>query len=141
MATATAPRTAVVNRNTGETKIQIAISLDGGSLESAGAAPESHATQESEKQTIAVNSGIGFLDHMLHALAKHSGWSLSLDCQGDLHIDDHHTAEDCGLALGAAFKEALGPIRGYKRYGTGFAPLDEVCSFPPPLRAVTHEFK
>lgn len=134
MATTTAPRTAIVNRNTNETKIQIAISLDGGSLQSllaAGAAPEGHATQASEKQTIAVNSGIGFLDHMLHALAKHSGWSLSLECQGDLHIDDHHTAEDCGLALGAAFKEALGPIRGYKRFGTGFAPLDEVPLLSP----------
>lgn len=134
MATVIAPRTAVINRNTNETKIQIAISLDGGSLEtllSTGTAPEGHATQASEKQTIAVNSGIGFLDHMLHALAKHSGWSLSLECQGDLHIDDHHSAEDCSLALGTAFKEALGPIRGYKRFGTGFAPLDEVLlSFP-----------
>jgi len=65
---------------------------------------------------------------MLHALAKHSGWSLSLTCLGDLHIDDHHTAEDCAIALGSAFKQALGPIRGYKRFGTGFAPLDEALS-------------
>jgi len=63
---------------------------------------------------------------MLHALAKHSGWSLRLHCLGDLHIDDHHTAEDCALALGSAFKNALGVIKGVKRFGSGFAPLDEV---------------
>lgn len=63
---------------------------------------------------------------MFHALAKHSGWSLRLHCQGDLHIDDHHTAEDCALALGSAFKDALGIIKGVKRFGSGFAPLDEV---------------
>lgn len=131
--TAYPPRTAVVNRDTNETKVKIALSLDGGSLESLlkatpGAHDTAHATQASGSQTIAVNSGIGFLDHMLHALAKHSGWSLSLYCQGDLHIDDHHTAEDCGIALGEAFKKALGPIRGYKRFGNGFAPLDEALS-------------
>jgi imidazoleglycerol-phosphate dehydratase len=65
---------------------------------------------------------------MLHALAKHSGWSLQLHCQGDLHIDDHHTAEDCALALGSVFKNALGTIKGVKRFGSGFAPLDEVHS-------------
>ena len=69
---------------------------------------------------------------MFHALAKHSGWSLRLHCQGDLHIDDHHTAEDCALALGSAFKDALGIIKGVKRFGSGFAPLDEV----PPLFAL-----
>lgn len=62
---------------------------------------------------------------MLHALAKHGGMSLTLACDGDLWIDDHHTAEDCALALGEAFKAALGPIKGIKRYGTGHAPLDE----------------
>jgi len=122
-------RTATFDRNTNETKIQITISLDGGSLQSLGGAEDaSHATQTSTAQSIGINSGIGFLDHMLHALAKHSGWSLSLACQGDLHIDDHHTAEDCALALGSAFKSALGPIVGYKRFGTGFAPLDEALS-------------
>lgn len=65
---------------------------------------------------------------MLHALAKHGGMSLSLTCAGDLHIDDHHTAEDCALALGEAFKAALGPVRGIRRYGTGHAPLDEALS-------------
>lgn len=67
-------------------------------------------------------------EKMLHALAKHSGWSLILTCKGDLHIDDHHTAEDCALALGTAFNKALGHVKGIKRFGTGFAPLDEALS-------------
>ena len=66
------------------------------------------------------------LQQMFHALAKHSGWSLRLHCQGDLHIDDHHSAEDCALALGSAFKEALGFVKGLKRFGSAYAPLDEV---------------
>ena len=75
---------------------------------------------------------------MLHALAKHSQISLELNCKGDLHIDDHHTAEDCSLALGECFKKALGERKGIRRYGTGFAPLDEVCQFSLsiPLREV-----
>ncbi|KAA8913129.1 Imidazoleglycerol-phosphate dehydratase-domain-containing protein [Sphaerosporella brunnea] len=124
-------RTALLSRDTNETKIKIALSLDGGSLDSLSSEADGashHASQTSSAQSISINSGIGFLDHMLHALAKHSGWSLSLTCQGDLHIDDHHTAEDCALALGMAFKNALGPIIGYKRFGTGFAPLDEALS-------------
>lgn len=89
-------RATVLSRDTNETKIQIALSLDGGhvSLEKSlfaekastdSAAADSHATQASSSQIISVNSGIGFLDHMLHALAKHSGWSLILECIGDLH--------------------------------------------------------
>ncbi|KAJ3079825.1 imidazoleglycerol-phosphate dehydratase, partial [Quaeritorhiza haematococci] len=65
---------------------------------------------------------------MLHALAKHSRWSLKLTCKGDLHIDDHHTAEDCALALGQAWKTALGEPRGIKRFGYAYAPLDEALS-------------
>lgn len=128
-------RATILVRNTNETKIQIALSLDGGhvALEKSlfsneDASTDSHAAQASSSQVISVNSGIGFLDHMLHALAKHGGWSLVLECIGDLHIDDHHTSEDCGIALGIAFKQALGPIRGVKRFGHGFAPLDEALS-------------
>lgn len=65
---------------------------------------------------------------MLTALAKHGGMSLELKCKGDIHIDDHHSAEDCALALGEAFKKALGERKGIKRYGYAYAPLDEVCS-------------
>jgi len=129
-------RAAVLNRDTNETKVQVALSLDGGALPTsdnegsklANGTEAGHATQATASQTIDVNTGIGFLDHMFHALAKHSGWSLQLHCQGDLHIDDHHTAEDCALALGSAFKNALGAIKGVKRFGSGFAPLDEALS-------------
>nr|CAB62291.1 hypothetical protein [Zygosaccharomyces rouxii] len=126
---------AFVQRNTNETKIQIAISLNGGHIE----IPESIIgkkrvesdgvrTQATSSQTIDIHTGVGFLDHMIHALAKHSGWSLIVECIGDLHIDDHHTTEDCGIALGDAFKQALGQVRGVKRFGFGFAPLDEALS-------------
>lgn len=67
---------------------------------------------------------------MFTALAKHGGMSLQLQCKGDLHIDDHHTAEDCALALGEAFKKALGERKGIKRYGYAYAPLDEVSRLP-----------
>ncbi|EPQ30238.1 uncharacterized protein PFL1_02354 [Pseudozyma flocculosa PF-1] len=107
-------RTATVSRVTNETQIECTLGLD------------VHPTLA--PQVIKVNTGIGFLDHMLHALAKHGGMSLTLNCKGDLWIDDHHTAEDCALALGSAFKKALGPVKGIKRYGTGHAPLDEALS-------------
>ncbi|KAG0259211.1 imidazoleglycerol-phosphate dehydratase [Mortierella polycephala] len=108
---ATAQRTATVSRKTNETDIHIVLTMD-----SAGA------------QSIEIDSGIGFLDHMYHALAKHSGWSLSLKCKGDIHIDDHHTAEDTAIALGMAFKQAVGEPRGIKRFGSAFCPLDEALS-------------
>ncbi|ODQ63907.1 imidazoleglycerol-phosphate dehydratase [Nadsonia fulvescens var. elongata DSM 6958] len=127
------PRKATVIRDTNETKIQIVLSLDGGHIELEKSifpqeTAEHHASQTGGNQIISVHSGIGFLDHMLHALAKHGGWSLILECIGDLHIDDHHTAEDCSIALGVAFKQAMGVVKGVKRYGTGFAPLDEALS-------------
>jgi hypothetical protein len=96
-------RSAIINRDTNETKIQLALNLDGGAIPELDSVNESsleHAAQESKSQTIAVDTGIGFLDHMLHALAKHAGWSMRLCTRGDLHIDDHHTAEDTFIALG-----------------------------------------
>ncbi|CAK9786650.1 putative Imidazoleglycerol-phosphate dehydratase [Cutaneotrichosporon oleaginosum] len=107
-------RTATVERKTSETQITCTLTLDAGP----GFAP----------QKINVSTGIGFLDHMLTALAKHGGMSLEIACKGDLWIDDHHTAEDCALALGEAFKKALGERKGIKRYGHAYAPLDEALS-------------
>lgn len=121
----------VIHRKTNETTIQLALSLTGGfvSLDTPlFELPDAAQAQNTAAQMISVQTGIGFLDHMLHALAKHSGWSLILQCQGDLHVDDHHTAEDVSLALGQAFREALGPVRGVKRFGVGYAPLDEALS-------------
>lgn len=128
-----------MERKTSETQISCTLCLD----------YESGAGQ----QVIEVNTGIGFLDHvnhfgycwapdlikifqMLTALAKHGGMTLTLNCAGDLHIDDHHSAEDCALALGEAFKKALGERKGIKRYGYAYAPLDEVS-----LVAVLWSFK
>ncbi|KAK4127934.1 IGPD-domain-containing protein [Parathielavia appendiculata] len=129
-----APRWAAFARDTNETKIQIALNLDGGAfppdtdprLQVNGA--DSHASQSSKSQTISINTGIGFLDHMLHALAKHAGWSMALACKGDLHIDDHHTAEDVCISLGYAFARALGTPTGLARFGYAYAPLDEALS-------------
>uniref|UniRef100_A0A1D1YIP0 Imidazoleglycerol-phosphate dehydratase n=1 Tax=Anthurium amnicola TaxID=1678845 RepID=A0A1D1YIP0_9ARAE len=104
-------RKATLSRKTNETDINVELCLD-----------------STGDQVIDVNSGIGFLNHMYHALAKHSGWSLSLTCKGDLHIDDHHSAEDTAIALGLAFKKALGEPRGIKRFGYAYAPLDEALS-------------
>ncbi|KAI9481597.1 MAG: putative HIS3-imidazoleglycerol-phosphate dehydratase [Benjaminiella poitrasii] len=106
-----APRQATLDRKTNETDIKVSINLD-----------------DKFDQKINVNTGIGFLDHMLHALAKHGGWSLDITCKGDLWIDDHHSAEDCGIALGMAFKQALGTPRGIKRFGSAFCPLDEALA-------------
>ena len=98
--------TSSTHRETKETNIQVELDLYG--------------TGKTE-----ISTGIGFLDHMLTALGFHSGMDLKLICDGDLHIDDHHTAEDCALALGTAIDEALGPRRGIKRFGFAYAPLDE----------------
>jgi imidazoleglycerol-phosphate dehydratase len=96
-------RRAKINRVTGETKIQVALNVDG-----------------SGKSSIA--TGIPFFDHMLTLFAKHAVVDLKLKCQGDLDVDAHHTVEDCGIALGQAFVQALGDKRGIRRYGTGFDP-------------------
>ncbi|RYO94446.1 hypothetical protein DL766_008919 [Monosporascus sp. MC13-8B] len=126
-------RWAALARDTNETKIQLALNLDGGEFPPdtdprLTFGVDGHASQSSKAQTISVNTGIGFLDHMLHALAKHAGWSLALACKGDLHIDDHHTAEDCCIALGYAFAQALGSATGLARFGSAYAPLDEALS-------------
>ncbi len=100
------PRTAAIARKTYETEITGRLSLDGTGIAE-------------------VSTGIGFLDHLLTALARHARFDLTLTCKGDLHIDDHHSAEDCGLALGAAIDTALADRRGIARFGSAYAPLDE----------------
>lgn len=98
-------RRATADRQTRETRIRVAVDLDNpGSIRAA--------------------SGIGFFDHMLEQLAKHGGFALELDCSGDLHVDEHHTVEDCALALGEALRRALGDKRGLARYGF-LLPMDE----------------
>lgn len=102
-------RTATVKRRTQETDVRVTLGLDG--------------TGE-----VDVSSGIGFLDHLLTALARHGRLDLALSCEGDLHIDDHHSAEDCALVLGSALDEALGDRRGIARFGWAYAPLDEALA-------------
>ena len=95
-------------RETRETRIEASLDLGGG--------------------TIGVDTGIGFLDHMLTSLARHAGFGLELTARGDLEIDDHHTVEDCALTLGACLDEALGERRGVARFGYAYAPLDEALA-------------
>ncbi len=102
-------RTATVTRRTAETAITAAIALDG----------------EGRYDN---RTGIGFLDHMLDQLSRHSLIDVAVHAEGDLHIDSHHTAEDSGLALGAAVAQALGDRRGIARFGTAYAPMDEALS-------------
>lgn len=102
-------RTAKVERKTKETGIKLTLCLDG--------------TGKAE-----ISTGIGFLDHLFTALARHGRFDIALKCSGDLNVDDHHTAEDCALALGAAFDEALGDRRGIARFGWSYAPLDEALA-------------
>jgi imidazoleglycerol phosphate dehydratase HisB len=98
-----------VTRKTSETAITLALTLEG----------EGHAE---------ITTGIGFLDHMLTSLARHARFDVTLTCEGDLQIDDHHTAEDCALALGQALDRVLGERRGIARFGYAYAPLDEALA-------------
>ncbi|WP_407385071.1 imidazoleglycerol-phosphate dehydratase HisB [Ruminococcus sp.] len=99
-------RTAEINRKTNETDIRLSLNLDG--------------TGKSE-----INSGVGFLDHMLTLFARHGRFDLRLRCDGDTDVDDHHSVEDIGIALGQAFSQALGDKRGIVRYGSFILPMDE----------------
>jgi imidazoleglycerol-phosphate dehydratase len=102
-------RTTSLARKTSETEIECTLNLDG------------------EGRT-RIATGIGFLDHLLTALACHARFDLDLTCRGDLHIDDHHSAEDCALTLGAAIDQSLGERRGIRRFGSAHAPLDEALA-------------
>lgn len=123
-------RSAAIQRDTNETKISVMLNVDGGELDQTEFKARSTGgeVQNTGTQQIGVDTGLGFLNHMLHALAKHAGWSMLLVCKGDLYIDDHHTAEDCAIAVGAALKQALGALKGVKRFGYAYAPLDEALS-------------
>ncbi len=100
-------RTAEINRKTNETDISLKLNIDG-------------------KGTSSINSGCGFLDHMLTLFARHGSFDLTLSCCGDTEVDYHHTVEDIGIALGQAFSECLGDKRGITRYGFYVLPMDEV---------------
>ncbi|GAA6120279.1 imidazoleglycerol-phosphate dehydratase HisB [Acidovorax sp. FG27] len=106
---ASADRIAEVSRTTAETRISVRINLDG-----TGAAR--------------LSSGIGFFDHMLDQIARHGLIDLQVDCEGDLHIDGHHTVEDVGITIGQAFARAVGDKKGIRRYGHAYVPLDEALS-------------
>ncbi|SNX67386.1 imidazoleglycerol-phosphate dehydratase [Cereibacter ovatus] len=99
-------RKAEITRQTAETRISVAVNLDGTGVYD-------------------VKTGVGFFDHMLDQLARHSLIDITLRCEGDLHIDDHHTVEDCGIALGQALTQALGDKRGIRRYGSFHLAMDD----------------
>ena len=98
-----------ISRETKETSIQARLNLGGGEVR--------------------VDTGIGFLDHMLHAMALYAGFGLDLTARGDLNVDGHHTVEDTGIVLGQAIREALGDKRGIRRFGSAYVPMDEALAF------------
>ena len=102
-------RNSSVERKTKETEITVSLSLDGGNAD--------------------IDTGIGFFDHMLTALALHGGFGLCVKVKGDLYVDCHHTIEDTGIVLGKAFYEALGDKGGINRYGSFYIPMDEALAF------------
>jgi imidazoleglycerol-phosphate dehydratase len=104
-----APRTSHIRRETRESRVEVALNLDG----------SGHAD---------IATGIGFLDHMLESLARHARFDLTVRAEGDLHVDQHHTTEDVGISLGQALDKALGERRGIRRFGDAVVPLDEALS-------------
>ena len=104
-----ASRTATVRRQTGETQIEVILKLDG-------------------RGQAQINTGVGFLDHMLIALARHARFDLTVDATGDLHVDEHHTVEDVGITLGGALGQALGDRAGITRMGHAIVPMDEALA-------------
>ena len=102
-------RTASVTRKTNETAIKVKINLDGSGIYD-------------------IKTGIGFFDHMLEQLSRHSLMDLTASCKGDLHIDAHHTVEDIGIAIGSAVKQALGDMAGITRYAHSYIPMDETLT-------------
>lgn len=109
MTTATEPRTARVQRNTLETRVEVVVSLDGSGSAS-------------------LSTGVPFLDHMLDQVARHGLIDLDIRAEGDLQVDAHHTVEDVGITLGQALAQAMGDKRGIRRYGHAYVPLDEALS-------------
>ncbi|MBE6075370.1 MAG: imidazoleglycerol-phosphate dehydratase HisB [Selenomonas ruminantium] len=103
-------RTAAVERKTAETAIKLVLNLDG-------------------RGNGVIDSGIGFFDHMLNLMASHGLFDLTLACDGDLEVDGHHSVEDIGIALGQAFRQAIGDKKGIRRYGTFYLPMDEALAF------------
>lgn len=104
-----AARVAEVNRHTAETRIHVRVNLDGCGISN-------------------LRTGIGFFDHMLDQIARHGMLDLDVHCEGDLHIDGHHTVEDVGITLGQAVAQAVGDKKGLRRYGHAYVPLDEALS-------------
>ena len=99
-------RTAAITRKTNETDVRLFLDIDGGGRS-------------------LIDTGVGFLNHMLNLFAAHGQFSLNVACLGDIDVDDHHSVEDIGIALGQAFAEALGEKRGIRRYGSCILPMDE----------------
>ncbi|GAB2548739.1 imidazoleglycerol-phosphate dehydratase HisB [Gracilibacillus alcaliphilus] len=103
-------RTASKSRETLETKVEVSVNLD-------------------DSSEISIDTGVGFFDHMLNALARHGRIGLKVQAQGDLHIDSHHTVEDVGIVLGQLVREALGDMQSINRYGSSYVPMDEALGF------------
>lgn len=102
-------RTAAISRKTGETNIQLSLNIDGEGVSE-------------------IDTGVPFMNHMLDLFTKHGQFNLTVQANGDIEVDDHHTTEDIGICLGMALKDALGDKRGIKRYGNSFVPMDETLA-------------